>query len=224
MTAGAGRLAGVIFDLDGTLADTVPVCCAAYRHAFTEFVGRSYADEELAALFGPDEEGIIRTVLAGHGQPEQWAACLRSYLATYAHLHDAALRPFPGVARALGLLQERAIPLAVVTGKGPRSAAISLDHLGLRPYFPLVEVGSPDGAIKPRSIRRVLQRWRAAPGQVAYVGDSPYDMQAAREAGVLPLGAAWAPHADGAALAAHAPRAIFTDLEQFVAWLGGALA
>lgn len=208
----------VFFDLDGTLADTVPVCCAAFRQAFAECGEKAYSDDELAAYFGPSEEGIVRAVLAG--RPDRWDACLESYLAAYGRLHAGALRPFPGIERALHLLRARAVPVAVVTGKGARSAAITLECLGLLAYFDVVEVGSPEGAIKPHSIRRVLTRWGAEPRIVAYVGDAPYDMCAAREAGVLPLGAAWAPGAHpAAALAACGAREVFADVDQFVAWL-----
>lgn len=215
--ADAGRLEGVIFDLDGTLADTLPVCCTAYRQAFAGFTERSYSDVELEAFFGPSEEGIIRAVLAE--RPDQWDACLEAYLAAYARLHTDDLRPFPGIERALCLLEERAVPVAVVTGRGARSAAPSLERLGLLHFFDLVEVGSPEGAIKPRSIRRVLRRWRAEPRHVAYVGDVPYDMRAAREAGVIPLGAAWAPRASVTALAAHSAHAVFVNVDQLIAWL-----
>jgi len=194
------------------------VCCAAYRHAFKQYTDRTYSDAELEALFGPNEEGIIRSVLAD--RPALVEGCLQSYLTAYARLHGDELRPFPGVERALRMLSEHRVPVALVIGKGARSAAISLERLHLLSYFDIVEVGSPDGAIRPFSIRRVLERWRVAADRVAYVGDAAYDMQAAREAGVLPVSAAWAPKASSENLAAQAPLAVFSDLAQFVAWLG----
>lgn len=210
------RRKGDILDLDGTLADTLPVCCAAYRQAFAEFGHRSYSGEELAAYFVPDEEGIIRDVLAQ--RPDQWGTCLELHHAAYARLHTDDLHPFPGIERTLRLLTARAIPTAIVTGKGARSAAISLEHLGLLPYFDLVEVGSPEGPIKPHSIRRVLTRWVARPHHVAYVGDALYDVGAAHEAGILPLGAAWAPTASAAAHSAHGAHTVFADVDQLAAW------
>ena len=53
-------LRGVIFDLDGTLADTLPVCYAAFRAAFHRYVPeRTFSDAEITSFFGPNEEGVI---------------------------------------------------------------------------------------------------------------------------------------------------------------------
>lgn len=208
------KLAGVIFDLDGTLGDTLPVCCAAFRRVLMEFVGREFTDPEIMALFGPSEEGIIQRLV-----PDRWRACLQAYLREYDAAHARYRQPFPGIEAALRALADRHVSLAIVTGKGARSAAISLRHLGLAQQFPLVETGSAEGAAKPVGIRRVLARWSAPPERVAYVGDAPYDMQAAREVGVIPLAAAWASTADPDALRARAPLATFRSVERFIAWI-----
>jgi phosphoglycolate phosphatase-like HAD superfamily hydrolase len=117
------------------------------------------------------------------------------------------------------LLRDRSVPLAIVTGKGPRAAEISLRHIGVRHLFDIVEVGSPDGAIKPASLRRVIGQWSLPPGRVAYVGDAPYDMQAAKEAGLVALGAAWADTADASVLRGLEPAAVFEDVREFGAWM-----
>jgi len=57
------RPRGIIFDLDGTLADTLPVCFDAYRLAFAKYVGHEWTDDQISALFGPSEEGVIRQVV-----------------------------------------------------------------------------------------------------------------------------------------------------------------
>jgi beta-phosphoglucomutase-like phosphatase (HAD superfamily) len=53
------RLAGAIFDLDGTLVDTLPVCFAAFRRAFERLGGPPHSDDAIRALFGPSEEGMM---------------------------------------------------------------------------------------------------------------------------------------------------------------------
>ncbi len=181
------NLAGMIFDLDGTLADTLPVCFAAYRLVLRRWLGQHRTDEQICALFGPNEEGIIRGLVPG-----QWQAALAAYLAEYERLHAEHNCSFAGIEDMLRLLHKHGIRLAIVTGKGPASADISLRHLGLAPYFQRVETGSSAGPIKPGSLRRILAAWNLTPHQLAYVGDSPSDMDAAREVGVLPLGATWA--------------------------------
>jgi pyrophosphatase PpaX len=117
------------------------------------------------------------------------------------------------------MLRDRGVRLAIVTGKGAGSAEISLRLLGVGDLFDLVEVGSPTGGIKPISIRRVLERWGLPPSRVAYVGDATYDMQAAKEVGLVALGAAWADTADASALRIMEPAAVFSSVEDFAAWI-----
>jgi phosphoglycolate phosphatase/pyrophosphatase PpaX len=126
---------------------------------------------------------------------------------------------FPPVASALEQLRRWRIPLALVTGKGPQTTAMSLSHFGLDETFEHVETGSPGGVVKAAAIARVVAAWGVAPGEVVYVGDAVADMQAADQAGVLGVAAAWAPSAIEAELAATRPYALFTDAADFKAWL-----
>ncbi len=204
----------MVFDLDGTLADTIPVCIAAFRSAFEKFTGRRYTDGEIEALFGPTEEGSCRLAV-----PDDWRGCLEAYLDGYERAHAELTEPFPGIEDALRLVKERRISLAVVTGKGPVSAQISLRRLGLESYFELVETGSPDGPIKPESLRRVLARWGMEPHEVAYLGDVAYDMEAAVEVGMIPLGAAWAESSTVHEALSTKPEAAFHDVGTFIEWI-----
>ena len=62
------RLDGMIFDLDGTLGDTLPVCFAAFRTTFQSCLGRDYFDREIRAMFGPSEEGIFERLMPGNAE------------------------------------------------------------------------------------------------------------------------------------------------------------
>ena len=208
------HLDGMIFDLDGTLTDTFRVCFAAFRDALQPFTGRTYSDEEIMARFGPSEEGMLQRWV-----PDRWEECLQLYLAAYEREHRRTARTFPGVENALGLLKARGIRLAVVTGRGPHSTAISLAQFGLAPYFDSVETGAPEGAVKPRCIRRVVERWGVPAGRVAYLGDVPSDVEAARAAGVRPLAAAWEERSNASALRALEPLAVFSTVPQFIRWI-----
>jgi HAD superfamily hydrolase (TIGR01549 family) len=208
------KLDGIIFDLDGTLGDTLPVCFAAFRRALAGFSRHEYTDEEIAGLFGPSEEGIIQRIV-----PDRWQACLTAYLAAYEEESARNARLFPRIEMALRLLRQRGIALAIVTGKGAASAAISLRDLRLAKYFDVVETGSPEGGVKPQAIKKILLEWGVVPHRVAYVGDAPADIQAAREAGVIPLGAAWAATACADELRAASPLETFQSVENFIAWI-----
>ena len=207
-------LRGVIFDLDGTLGDTLPVCYHAFREVFRRRLGVTYTDREVHAMFGPSEEGILARLC-----PDDPDGALGEYLAEYELAHDACPGCFPGILPVLDDLAERGSKLAIVTGKGPRSARISLRRMGLGGRFPLVEAGSPVGGVKPEAMRRVLSQWRLDPSMVAGVGDAASDIRAARSVGIRSVAAAWAPRADSAALAAANPDELFTDANDFRSWL-----
>src|SRR5215471_4224389 len=184
------RLNGIIFDLDGTLGDTLPVCFKAFRHAIIEFTGRSLTDQQIRATFGPSEEGIIRSQV-----PERWRECLDLYVDAYRREHASAADPFPGMREALRRLGEGGVRRAVVTGKSIVTADISLEAMGIRSYFDIVEGGAAKGDVKPRNIKKVLEVWGMAAVEAGYVGDAPSDMDAAHKAGVVALAAMWAARA-----------------------------
>jgi pyrophosphatase PpaX len=208
------RLRGLIFDMDGTLCDTLPACIAAFQHVFYRHLGRRCSKEEVLAMFGPSEEGMIRRLI-----PEGYEPAVEEFLAEYERLHDGRSIAFPGIERALEMLRARGIVLGVVTGKGAATAAISFRYLGLEQHFDIVQAGSVDGGVKPESIRTVLARWGMPPGEVAYVGDSPSDMRDALEVGVIPLGAGWAHTSTVQDPACCGAEVTFDSVDRFCEWI-----
>ena len=211
---GAPRIAGAIFDLDGTLADTIPICFVTFRRALERLDGPSYTDTEIRARFGPSEDGMFQRAL-----PARWQEAFTAYLEEYERHLPLCEGLFPGVADALRVLRERRIPTALVTGKSSPTTLMSLKAFGVDGVFDAIETGSPTGIVKAAAIARVVATWRVPPPGVVYVGDAVADMQAAHEAGVLPIAAAWAPSAVAAELEATKPHALFTDAGDFHAWL-----
>jgi pyrophosphatase PpaX len=181
-------LKGILFDLDGTLADTVPVCVSAFQSTVEHFSGLHMSEAEVVSHFGLTEVGMLAKVLG----PEQMDEVVPFYLGEYKRYHNLCQRPFEGLDAVFEALSRKGIATALVTGKGPETAEISLRILGLERRAEFVEVGFPDRADKPYSLRRALERWGMEPHEAAYVGDMPSDMDAARSVGVLALGAAWA--------------------------------
>jgi pyrophosphatase PpaX len=211
-------LRGVIFDLDGTLGDTLPATFAAFRTVFQARLGVEYSDREIRSMFGPDELGVFRRLIPGAAE-----AATAEFLAEYERCHAPQTRPFEGIVPLLDTLAAREVACAVVTGKGAPSAVLSLRLLGLTEYFPRVEAGSPAGAVKPAAIRRVLSAWGYAPEEVAGIGDHPSDVRAARATGIVALGAAWSDLTDGGALRAELPEAVFERVADAHEWLLGRL-
>jgi pyrophosphatase PpaX len=204
---------GVVFDLDGTLGDTLPATFAAFRAVFRTRLGLEFPDDEIRAMFGPDERGVFRLRVPAFAEQAH-----EEFLAAYEREQASCAAPFPGIVDLLDTLRDRGVACAVVTGKGAESAALSLRLLDLEGYFPIVEAGSPDGAVKPAAMRRVLDAWGLRPEQVAGIGDTPSDIRAARAAGMTALGAAWAANADAAALRALEPAAVFESVSEARTW------
>jgi pyrophosphatase PpaX len=207
-------LKGIIFDLDGTLGNTLPLCVHAYQQVLLTLLSREYAAAEITAHFGRSEDGVFQQLV-----PDRWQECFQQYLIVYEQLHWQCPEPFPGVRKALDLLKQRNVALALVTGKGRETAEYTLRYLGLADYFHPVETGSADGVVKATCIQRVLDEWNIAPQRVAYVGDTVSDMDEAHKAGVLPLRASWGDAAFSETYnhAEHA-YAEFRYVEQFMAW------
>ena len=208
------KIKGVIFDLDGTLANTLPLCIQAFRQSVEPLTLQPLSDEAIIATFGPSEEGTIMTLV-----PEHYEKGIVNYLNFYKDLHDMCPDPFPDIRDLLDLLKERGIRIAMVTGKGRHSTDISLKKFGLTSYFELIETGSPTGPRKTEGIRQVLAGWPLQKEEIIYVGDAPSDIKASREAGIAIVGAGWAPTADPEALLTQQPDRLFYTVKDFADWL-----
>ncbi|SDM39198.1 phosphoglycolate phosphatase/pyrophosphatase PpaX [Catalinimonas alkaloidigena] len=211
-------LQAVIFDFDGTLADTLPLCIAAFRNAIEPATGRSLSDEEIVATFGPSEEGTIQALAPAH-----YDTCLRAYLTHYETLHDEYPHPFEGIVALLEALQSRNVRIGLVTGKGRQSTEISLNRLALAPYFEHIETGSPQGPRKVDGIRTMLTAWGLEPAQAVYVGDAPSDILASQEVGIPVVSVALTPLAEPKKLASLRPDALVHSVEELHTWLLGRL-
>ena len=208
------KLKGFIFDLDGTLINSLPVVRASFSSTLLKFTGRVYSDKELSSLFGPSEEGIFKKLF-----PDSWREALQFYLHEYDRIHLHYATPFPGVVETLILLQKRKMRLALVSGKGAGSMEISLQHSGLQRFFELIITGSEFKASKAEHIKQVLALWNLAPEEVVYIGDIAYDVQAAKEVGVLPISALWAETAQVQKVLAMKPAFAFDTVEALNQWI-----
>jgi pyrophosphatase PpaX len=207
------HLKALLFDLDGTLADTLPMCIQAYQQSLEWLLERPVSEEEITAHFGLTEAGIFQLLA-----DKRWEEGLQEYHRLYKQLHIDYSEPFAGIKMALDLLKERGVKMAVVTGKGAQSADYTLKYLGLMDYFTIVSAGSEDAIIKSRSIGEILRSWQIAPGEAAYIGDADTDIREAELAGVLPLAAEWSAHATIARLAKK-PEITFSSVHEFLQWI-----
>lgn len=205
---------GVIFDFDGTLADTLPLCIRAFRSSIEPHLGRLVSDAEIMATFGPAEQGTIKALI-----PHAYDEGVATYLTHYEQYHADYPDLFPGIQALLDELQTKQVQLALVTGKGETSAAVSLRFYQLTHYFSAFGYGDLSTNSKTGNINRIVAAWDLPPGSVLYVGDAPSDIVACRQAGVPIAAAAWASTAEPVALAQLAPDALFESVDLFRHWL-----
>jgi HAD superfamily hydrolase (TIGR01509 family) len=204
----------VLFDLDGTLANTLPLCIAAFRSAVEPATGVTLSDADIIATFGPSEEGTIRALA-----PDHYDACVAAYLTHYERLHPNWPDLFAGIRDLLSDLRARGVRLGLVTGKGAASTQLSLRQFGLGDCFELIETGSPSGPRKPDALRIILAAWQLAPTDAVYIGDAPSDVTAARTVGMPVVGAGWADTTDTAALTEMAPDYLAISVDALRDWL-----
>ncbi|RZL48140.1 MAG: HAD family hydrolase [Pedobacter sp.] len=209
------KIKAVIFDLDGTLANTLPLCIAAFKKAIEPLVNHQISDEEIIATFGPSEEGTIWALA-----PNNFDKGVSDYLAFYKDLHSLCPEPFDGLLEILTELRNKNIHLSMVTGKGNLSAAISLEKFGLTHFFKYVETGIKEGPSKPEGIQHILNKLKdIAKDEVVYIGDAPSDITACRKVGIPIVAAAWAETAEAEKLIALKPNELFYSIADFKDWL-----
>jgi HAD superfamily hydrolase (TIGR01549 family) len=191
------------------------LCIKAFKASIEPLAGKTFTDTEIIATFGPSEEGTIRKLI-----PEYYDEGVEAYLRHYEEMHHLYDEPFEGVAALLEELRRRGVRLGMVTGKGPRSAEISLKRYNLQEYFAVLETGRPEGPRKAAAIAAILESWPEVRKQeVLYVGDAPSDITACREAGIPIAAVAWASTSDAKELETFGPDYLFTDFAEFEAWL-----
>ncbi|MBL4675761.1 MAG: HAD family hydrolase [Mucilaginibacter sp.] len=208
------KLKAVIFDLDGTIANTLPLCIAAFKKSIEPFLNKSLSDEEIIATFGPSEEGTIRALI-----PQQEAQGVKDYLLHYEAMHDTCPAMFPGIKELLQALLDKGVQLAMVTGKGIHSTKLSLKQFDADGYFEILETGSPDGPDKVNGIKRALKKLNVEPQDALYVGDAPSDIKSCKEVGIPIAAAAWAHTTNAAELIPLEPEFIFYSVDDFQHWV-----
>lgn len=206
--------------MDGTLTQTNQLIFASFNHVSKKYLGTELSPEEIIALFGPPEEGGLAKLLGRERVEEAMEELCRFYQAN----HAAMARLHAGIREALDLLRQRGIPLAVFTGKGRRTTAITLEVLGLTGYFDLIVSGSDVQRHKPHpeGIMKVVEVFSVNPGEVVMIGDAMADIHASRAAGVRVGVALWDSYDRERVLNANADM-VFHQVADMHAWFNAHL-
>jgi phosphoglycolate phosphatase len=176
----------VVFDLDGTLADTAPDLAAALDHTLAALGRPAIDSESVRELIGPGAKELLRRALAASGEADEALVerALPIYLEHYAAHICVGTTPYPGIDEALAALTARGVKLAICTNKRERLTHLLIDALGWSDRFAAI-VGADTLAVRkpdPLTLQEAIAR--AGGGRAAYVGDSITDAETARAARV----------------------------------------
>ena len=201
----------VLFDLDGTVVDSGAIILASMRHATRQVLGLDFEDAELMqAVGGPGLEAQM-AVFA----PERVDELVRVYRAHNEPLHDE-LEACDGMQDVLVRLHEQGKRLGIVTAKRRSTVELAFASVPVAHLFETVVGGDETEKHKPdpEPLLLAAERMRVAPADCAYVGDSPFDIRAAKAAGMVAVAVTWGRIHDRAKLEREEPDAIVDTAEE----------
>lgn len=182
----------IMFDLDGTLADTLADIAAAGNHAFSTVGRPTYAVEEYRTLAGQGLERLIRDGLGTDhlGLFDQAIAAFGRYYAD--HRFDQT-KPYLGIAELLDELTHRGVRLAVMSNKPDEATVDMVNHVFGRWDFAAVRGHRAGYPVKPdpKAPQEICDELEMAPERWMYVGDTDVDMQTGQSAGFYTVGVSW---------------------------------
>lgn len=210
------NIKAIIFDFDGTLANTLPICFYAFQNVFKEFDNKELSSDEIKAMFGPSEVGIIRDNLSHINKD----LAIEMYYAKYTEYHEQLVIHNKDINELIQYLKNKEIKLGIVTGKAKRSLDISLKSLQIDNFFDVIITGDdvdnpkphPEGLIKALSLLDVEN------SEAIFIGDSDADIYAGVQANVFTIGVQWLPDYHSLEFSIE-PNAVFKHVSEFIDFL-----
>jgi pyrophosphatase PpaX len=206
------RFDAVLFDLDGTLLDSIELILASYHHTIARHGLLPQTDADILAGLGTPLDAQL-----GRWTDDLAAipAMIETYRAHNFEVHDAMVRAYPGVTEVVLALREAGTKLAVVTSKRRDGTRRGLAALGLSDAFDVLVCADDVERAKPHPepVWRALDALDVPRERAVFVGDSTHDMASGRAAGVHTVGVLWGPFRREA-LVPHEPGALVEDADQ----------
>ncbi|MGO8684130.1 MAG: HAD-IA family hydrolase [Thermoleophilia bacterium] len=195
----------VIFDLDGTVVDTVQLIRDSFRFATRTVLGVELADGQIMAGVGRPLMAQMIALSPDHAQE------LYDAYREYNHrFHDELIRPYAGMRTALEQLRAGGRHLGIVTSKSADTTEMAFRAVGIGQLFDIIVTASDSGEHKPSPVpvRLCLERFADAglpadPTAAIYIGDSPFDIAAGAAAGTTTAAVTWGVFGLDELLAAH---------------------
>ena len=192
---GAMPIRTVVFDLDGTLIDSLDLIVASYRHTMETHRGHRLPDQ--LWISGVGTPLAVQMLEFASGQ-EEADAMVETYQTHNLANHDRLVRPYPGIREAIETLRDRGIKLAIATSKRATATSMGLRACALpENWFEGVVTSEDVERPKPDAepVRRALELCdESEPAMAVYVGDSVHDMKSGRAAGVTTAAVLWGPN------------------------------
>ena len=180
------RYETVIYDLDGTLLNTLEDLANAVNHALRESGYPERTLEEVCRFVG---NGVGQLI---HGDEEAFQETLQAFKSYYARHNNDTTAPYEGIEALLDRLYQAGVRQAIVSNKNdPNVKALTRDYFSR--WIPLA-VGEQEGVRRkpaPDTVLKVMEEWGCKPAEVLYVGDSDVDVETARNAGVDCAAVCW---------------------------------
>jgi len=210
-------LEAVLFDLDGTLIDTVELIRVSFRYATEKVLGEAIPDEITMANVGQPLATPFR-----HIAPEPAAGPPTVVRGFHIEAHDRLAKSYPGTVETLTAIAARGTVMGVVTSKGTQAAMRGLELFGLTDYFKVIVTADDVTKHKPDPypLRFAADALDVALEYCVYVGDSPHDMQSAISGNAISVAALWGAFRADEVLAP-GPAYALSSIEELPALLGG---
>ncbi|PRO65598.1 pyrophosphatase PpaX [Alkalicoccus urumqiensis] len=209
------RITTVLFDLDGTLIDTIGLITASFQHTLDHFFPGEYTESDLPSFIGPPLYETCSRLLPGREEE-----MIRVYRTFNLRHHDDMVTGYPGVEETLQQLREAGLKIGVVTTKRRETALRGLSFMQLSSYVDTV-VSLDDvthAKPHPEPLHLALRQLGRTPGEAVMVGDSEHDILGGRRAGTAAAACGWSIKGK-AHLASFEPDIMLDAMPELVPWV-----
>lgn len=206
----------ILFDLDGTILNTNKVIFSSYKYTLMKHLGLEVSDDELIPYFGEQLLTTLKRFSEEHAE-----SMIETYISHNHTIHDELTTPFKGMDLALPYLKSKGRTLALVTSKRREMAIRGLELFDLAKHFTVI-IGAEDTKAHkpdPEPILKALELLGAPKDRTIMIGDTPFDIQSAKAAGVASCAVEWSMMAREV-LESHKPDYIIDSMEELYGIIG----